>query len=357
MAVPVVKTWMDLLDQPAIPVGPGTARLGIEAQSAPCGSGVLLYCLTEGFPLPREWGTGRLGPFRIAIEHDGVGEAPSAGLCERDEWPDTARAFVLFRKTIPLACPGKVRIRILPAEGGADSVPAIAETVVTATREAFHPWMPFEPDFGGSDVAMSLREAESESRAYDATARVRNRSEGIAIPSFDGMAPRVCDGPAKTARTETGNRLPALLPEAATDGLTVRSDGTDLLIESRECILVARPDWHFLVRWWINGRPYVPEQLEQFADENGIVIHGKRLLLRLIFDPRRMGVASGAEVELQLLYCKHGWELVQPGPREMLAHLEDEGPELLLSNRTRIAWEKGGNRPPGAPADAKDPRR
>jgi hypothetical protein len=357
LPIRAVRTWQDLIDQPAIPLDPGTARLGIEAQSAPCGSGVLLYALTEGYSLPRQWGTGRLGPFRIAIERDGVGEAPSLGLCERDEWPDTARAFVLFRKTIPLAYPGKIRIRVFPAEGGADPVPAIAETVVTVTREAFHPWMPFEPDFGGPEGALPLQESKPDDRSIDAWACVRNRSKGIAIPSFDGMASRVCGSSANPARTAAGDRLPTLLPDAAAGGLTVGADGTDLLVESRERIFVARPDWHFLARWWINGRPYVPEQLESFSDANGIVILGNRLLLRLVFDPRRMGVKPGDEVELQLLYCKNGWELVQPGPERLSAHRDDEGPEILLSNRARIAWEKGGHRPHDAPAAPDTPHR
>ena len=83
----------------------------------------------------------------------------------------------------------------------------------------------------------------------------------------------------------------------------------------------------------------------QFSDENGQVVIGKRLLLHLEFDPRRFAAAPGNMIDVQLLYCKNGWELVQLGSEMLHARLDAAGPQLLLSNRTRIVPGKDGNHP------------
>ena len=330
-SIQVVKTWQDLLNQPAIHAGQGKARLGVEARSAPCMSGILLYCLTEGYSLPRErQERNRLGPFRMEIRHenDTVEKSREAGKMAWNDPPDIGHSTALFRQSIPLDRPGKFHVRVLSLNGD-----LIAETEVTATREKCHPWMPLEPS-----PVQALDRGK-----YDAAAHVKNRANGIAIPRFDGMVPMLfrSDNPETKIRRLADERLPALLPEVAGDGLTVKASGTDLIIESKADIILARPDWYFLVRWWVNDKPYIPRQLDQFMDANGKVIIGKSLLLHLDFDPQRLGVAPGDTVDLQLLYCKRGWELLEAGTQMLSAHLDAVGPELLLSNRTRIAWEQG----------------
>jgi hypothetical protein len=90
----------------------------------------------------------------------------------------------------------------------------------------------------------------------------------------------------------------------------------------------------------VNDKPLIPEQLDRFGDQNGKVIIGKNLLLHLDYDPRRIGAEPGDKIELQVLYCKHGWELVYSGAEMLSAHVDMEGPELLLSNRTRLVWKE-----------------
>jgi len=346
--IQVVRTWQELRNQPPTPANPGTARLGLEARQAPCGSGVLLYCLTEGYSLPSQWSESeRLGPFRVEVRHENDARERVQEVCEM-AWdpPDIARATALFRRSIPMDRPGKYQVRVLTL--GDDLV---AETQVTATPERFHPWMPLEPT-----VADAL---EQDRDQYDAAGHVTNRAKGIAIPRFDGMVPLIVrgGGPDARPRSAAGERLPTLFPEAAGDGLTVTAKGTDLSIESKADILLARPDWHFLARWWVNGTPYIPKQLEAFADQNGMVILGKKLLLRLDFIPERIGAKPGDDVELQLLYCRSGWELVASDMKMLTAHVDAEGPELLLSNRTRIVWEKRAKRRQSEAAEAAEAHR
>ncbi len=347
-SIQVVQTWQDLMNQPPTPLGTGTARLGIEAKRSPYRSGILLYCLTDGYSLPRKWRERcRLGPFKVEIQHErDTRERVQEGDAMMQDPPDIARSTALFRHSIPLDRPGKFLVRVLTLGGD-----LIAETEVIATRKEFHPWMPLQP----SGQAQTLER----DRGYDAEAHIANRAKGIAIPHFEGMTPMLfrSDGPEATVRKPAGERLPTLLPVDAGSGLTIEATAADLMIESKENIVLARPDWHFLVRWWVNGKAYIPDQLEQFKDENGMVIMGKKLLLHLDFVPHRIGAKPGDEVELQLLYCKHGWKLVESDMEMLSAHSLMAGPELLLSNRTRIVWEKNKNRQHIAPADADKPRR
>ncbi len=70
-SIEVVKTWQDLLNRPAISIGQGSAKLGIEKRNVPAMSGIILYCLTEGYALPKEWAqVNRLGPFTVEVKHE-----------------------------------------------------------------------------------------------------------------------------------------------------------------------------------------------------------------------------------------------------------------------------------------------
>ncbi len=253
------------------------------------------------------------------------------------EPPDIRHSKALFRKSISLYHPGKFQVRVFSLKGD-----LLAQTEIMATQEPCHPWMPLDPCY-----SVDKDEQAEDNGEYDAIAYAQNRASGIAIPRFDGMMPSFVPGtaPGAKAKSLAGEHLPTLIPEKAGNMLTVKANGTDLIIESQKEIILARPDWHFLTRWWVNGKPYIPTQMEAFSDQNGMVAVGKRLLLHLKFDPQRVGAKQGDQVELQLLYCLNGWELVLfAREMEMMAALlDEESPELLLSNRTRIHWEKDGN--------------
>ena len=329
--IQVVRTWQDLLNQPAIPAGTGKARLGVEARTAPCMSGIFLYCLTEGYSMPQQWKeNNRLGPFQIVVRHEGDEKQQAAAISylASSDAPDIRHSTALFRRSIPLDRPGTFHVQVM-----SEKREVIAETEVTATRERYHCWMPFERTAAGTP--------ERRRDEFDAVDRVKAGERGIAIPRFDGMAPMLfrSDGPEIKVRRQADERLPALLPETTGDGLTVKATGTRLIVTSKENIILARPDWHFLVRWWVNDKPYIPVQTDPQDDQNGKVIIGKKLLLHLDFDPRRIGARPGDEIEVQLLYCKNGWQLVSPGTEMLSAQVDAKGPDLLLSNRTRLAWK------------------
>jgi hypothetical protein len=87
--------------------------------------------------------------------------------------------------------------------------------------------MPFEPAAGG---ALERRRDE-----FDEVEYLKVRERGIAIPRFDGMTPMIfrSDGPDIKVRRQANERLPALLPEATGDGLTVKATGTSLIVKSK----------------------------------------------------------------------------------------------------------------------------
>jgi hypothetical protein len=326
----VVHTWQDLLDEAPIALEDGSARLGISASKAPCSSGVVLYCLTEGYAPPSEWTQpNRLGPFQVQVSHAGD---PAEHVLELvhsggEKPPNIGQATVLFRQAIPLDRRGPYRVRVLELDGA-----SIAEAEIRATRDTHHPWMPFERG--------SPPDGQPDRHPNDAVGFVRNRSRGIAIPRFDGMQPLVfrSDGPDGRVRRLANERLPTLVPAVAGEGLTIKATGSGLIVESEAPIVFARPDWHFLARWWVNGQPYVPRPLEPSSDQNGRVILGRILRLDVDFAPDRIGAMPGDSVDIQLLYCKHGWQWIPSDRAMQSASHEFEGPEMLLSNRTRIEW-------------------
>ena len=187
--IPVVKTWGDLLEQPQIPAGPGTARLGVEARRVPYGGGVLLYCVTEGYSLPEKWSElRRLGPFKVDVRHE-HDTGPGMRSLSQAVWdpPDIADSTALFRLSIPLDRPGRFLVRVLTLDGE-----PVGEAEITATDEKFHAWMPLAP--------ATMSELETGRDEYDAAGHVRNRGKGIAIPSIDGMAPLLFPGDGSTAK-------------------------------------------------------------------------------------------------------------------------------------------------------------
>ena len=98
-----------------------------------------------------------------------------------------------------------------------------------------------------------------------------------------------------------------------------------------------RPDWRFLTRWWVNGKPFYPKQIDGFPEEsNGVVSLGKRVRLKMNFDPTKIGAKSGDKVHLQLLYCPSGWSWSFPHLERMRVIPRQETVVSKLSNRVTI---------------------
>ena len=92
--------------------------------------------------------------------------------------------------------------------------------------------------------------------------------------------------------------LPTLQP-VANGELTVKSVDDKLVIECKRDLVLSWPTEHFLVRWWVNGKPFIPSPKANATPlASGQVISGRSLLLGLECDPKRLGAKFGDKIEL-----------------------------------------------------------
>ena len=175
---------------------------------------------------------------------------------------------------------GAYRVEITNLEGK-----LIAKTSMECTSESVHPWMPWFFLSGDS----------------------RGRAKGIALPAWDNIGP--------VASVEAGKELPVAIPTVIPTEpalwFKISVDGDDVVIHSDIRFLASRPDYHLLTRWWVNDKPFVPEQIEH---PFGIAGYGrvyedteKRIGLNLL--PQLLGAKPGDKIGLQLLYCPNQWAM------------------------------------------------
>jgi hypothetical protein len=290
--IAVVKTWKELEAQPAIDLGDGVkVRLGLEAKSAPRWSGVFLYCLTEGFDPPSTWKNDPLGPVYVAYtfqdEKEKKSGAKGGGSVEH-----LKGCRLLFARGLDVARVGVHRIQVRDKKGQ-----VLATATLEGTNEFFHPWMPW---------------------SYLETFALFPKAEparGIALPSCGGLNPLVILKEDKKD-LPLPERLPTLMPQAPRPGFKIALDGEALVIKSGARFIVGRPHARFLVRWWVNEKPFVPKQLEKFWDEmyHELLREEKELRLPLRFDPQPVGAKEGDRIALQLLYSDEGWHVAGSRP-------------------------------------------
>jgi hypothetical protein len=74
----------------------------------------------------------------------------------------------------------------------------------------------------------------------------------------------------------------------------------------------------WLWRFWVNGRPFVPDEVEEIfkAAEKQQTRLARRLRLELRDVPPILKAKSGDRIGVQLLWCPDGWE--RTGLRERL---------------------------------------
>src|SRR5882672_290249 len=313
--LPTVRKWKDLLEQPPLEVEEGVqVRFGIEGRTSPAGTEVLIYCLTEGFS---EWTTGywndRLGPLRISVAEGDGNEPKLREAVPLPKMQGDKNAVLLFVHAIHLVRSVNYRVALFTDEGR-----LIAASTVRGTEEFFHPWLAWDGDPGWVN-------AGSITRVIDATA----------LPAWR-------DRPVYRSRREDliahqGDRLPHM-PESPDPGFHIRIEKDLLILVSDVDLWILRPYEYLLMRWWLNGKPYVPPE----DKGTGIMTHNgaydvlRNLDLRLLFKPADIGAKSGDRVDLQVLYCSDGWDWVTndlelrwpagPGTYE-------RPPVFLLSNR------------------------
>lgn len=327
--IAVVTTRGQLFAQPKIDLGKGVSvRLGMEAKECALGGGVLLYCLTDGYIPDSGWeGESRWGPVRMEF---GVSESKTlikeTSLVSSQVFDASYRnKNLLYVAEIPMPSERGRYVRVL----GKDRK-LIARGTIAVAKKPFHPWF----SFNGSSQH-DLQEAERDDESW-AVGYLTPRFRGWALPRFDKMRPHIlAQGTGKEPLPQLRN--PQVDPGfvlTTKPGLKKRPRA--LLIQSKESFTVARPDWHFLARWWINGKPFRGTQrIAQFADENGVHMEGKKLRLYIDDGLTGMRPKEGDKIAVQLLYLPQGWQFVlEESLSQML--MAEHGESMHLSNK--VEW-------------------
>jgi len=317
-AIRRVRTWGDLMAQKPIRLSDGVVvRLGIEDTRCPHGSGVLLYCLTEGYDpgLRDEVSEAALGPLEVAVVEEGSDpdeESSSAiGLFESFSNKGTAPRW-LFARSIHVPRPGRYHVTV--TEQGTE----LRRVTVKGTHESTHPWITLDESPDGL-----LEQGEHFLGTFIP-------GGSAVIPSWPGFVPCMkVDTPIGVDR-----ELPRLLPDSdAPLELDLRKEKDSLVVTSRSKISL-RP-WSFAARWWVNGIPQGPRDRSRFSMES----HGPRhevVRFRLALDLAYSGlnVRPGDQVSLQLMYSDQGWSLTDGG--EGFFFFSSEEPRVLPSNRVEL---------------------
>jgi hypothetical protein len=304
-AIPVVKTWEELQALPPIDLGDGVKiRLGLEADKVPQWRGALLYCLTEGY-LPPSSGKGPtpFGPVYADVTH----ENDKAKIIQVN-WGGDAKGpkgTYLYVRGLPADRVGTYHIKVTDRLSK-----VLAKAQVTGTKDFFHPWMPW---IQGLDKPVSPW-------------------EGIALPSVDSFGPEAFIEPGKVQK----GRLPTLLPSDERPSLMIKFDGKEMVIRAESKFTTSRPDYHFLARWWVNDKPFVPKQTDKLWDflGYGLVSEDKELRLEFEFRPERLGAKPGDKIGLQLMHSEGEWAWCAGSSldKHKAAYLR-EGENVRVSNR------------------------
>jgi hypothetical protein len=115
--------------------------------------------------------------------------------------------------------------------------------------------------------------------------------------------------------------------------LIIKIDGGDVIIQSEKALHAKHPQFYFLARWWVNDKPFVPQQTDTFWESvrRGIIVYEKELRMPLSFEPGLIGAKPGDKIGLQILYCESEWGWCTPRMHGHGAELNSEN--LRISNR------------------------
>lgn len=351
-SVAVVHTWADLRSQPAIDLEGGIkVRLGLEADACPRHSGVLLYCLTDGYTPPAtfEGPDNFLGPVQVFMTDSGSAAAVPGQVSRQTRENRLWQSNVLYAMPVSPRRPGGVRLDIRDCRGR-----TIATAVVARCDLEAAPWLPL------TLKSIGTTPAAKEGEAPTPTADMILTANAPAIPAWDPMEPLPFDKPVFVARRppargierrparSPADPLPTLLPAAAkamaggptavaaATSLRLRAEGTTLVLESDAAIPVTLPDATLLAGLEVNGRAFVPERGRTFALSIGRKVEfGKSVRIRLEPDLAALGAKPGDRIAIQLLYCPNGWSWAGEGPA-MHTPASGEDPLPRLTNRVEF---------------------
>jgi hypothetical protein len=323
-----VRTWGDLLAQKPIRLSDGVVvRLGIEDSRCPQGSGVLLYCLTEGYPGFQPNGTLEffdgitVGPLDVSLIEEGArNEEETSSAWELFEVPieKDASAQFLFVLAIPIPRSGTYRVMV------ADDGKALRHVKLEGTRQSIHPWLTLE-----ETSPKPIDERMDVEDAYIGTFIPCAGSP--AIPGWVGLIPYAQRVP--RSLSDPARPLPRLLPEpGAPAEIDLKWEANWLIVTSTSPLCPDKEN--FAARWWVNGEP---RQLSRrgtgFQNAGGSEDEVERLRFELDFGACAGDLHAGDRVSLQLMYSDQGWTKIE-GNEGIFARSNEF--RLLLSNRIEL---------------------
>lgn len=295
-AIPVVRTWDDLLKQNPTElmaqkwrtralVRPEpkvlTVRLGIESNECPLGSGVLLYALTEGYAVKRQPGKTQLGPLRIRVTRGG--EEVSAHQSERAR----SALFQVSGKVLHFLPVSFDREGIHRIEVFAPSAEVIASIPIEVTQRGSHPW-----------TRLSIHRQKLYYGGFDTV-----------VPSYRNTAPHTVGEEGKQLGDKS---LPRFIPPEPASDLQASLQGDRLVLSTSFDMKAGYAAWEgalLLVRWWVNDKPFVPKLDRTWIGGMAKGVYGiSQCRLMLSGDPSRIGAEPGDKIAVQFLYCESGWE-------------------------------------------------
>ncbi|HYG77883.1 MAG TPA: hypothetical protein VEK08_22950 [Planctomycetota bacterium] len=179
-SIAVVKTWRELSERPVIRFNEKTTvRLGIENIRAPRFSGVMLYCLTEGYDgrLPQQNDPEfRIGPLVIELKRENAAAAVKlGGETDFQERAHHVTGKLLFVQLIPLSAEGRHLLSVKDREGR-----PFGNAAIEATPPE-QPWSPLS-----RPQVVEVEEPETDGVAAGAVAF---NGEGMALPLMLGVEP------------------------------------------------------------------------------------------------------------------------------------------------------------------------
>jgi hypothetical protein len=321
--VKVVRTWGDLTQQPTIDAGDGVSvRLGIGASHGPLNSGVLLYCLADGynyFEHPNITLAG-LGPLSVSMRRGEeslvVTDIGTPVMLSYKGWNTVQGCTLFFAKSVLIDAPGRYEITVRAASGR-----VLARTAIASDDSFYHPWTPF----------LMAEDSEWEWVSHwDYTFRQTKPAVlsvpgvGIAINAWGGENLQVFSGHANLGYDLRGEKfkprnpaalLPSLVPTRPDPHLKLSVQHGFVTITSRTPIDCARPDWRLIARWWVNDEPFIPRpgHAPEFGGGETGYSKMKQLCFRLNLEPARLGAHSGDRVALQILICDDWCYVENPG--------------------------------------------
>ena len=352
--------------KPVALAGGGEIRLGLAESGPDGGPWKLLYGLVKSGDAGNDIQSSRgnrqpLGPVFYTVKPPLALEARAKLEVAKDLRNQARHADGqdLFCARVLTALPGKYELKVHDAEG---RVVQKKTFEVSRVRSAY--WLELA---GPDDREMTQRPSASVPKFDGSEAIAQMNKERL---WFGGASFRLADLAKVANKAPLANDLPGGIPlEGRLEGVFNRNksesgktpfplllgmDGDELVVQSVAIDLDEIDDGPgtFLVRWWLNGQPVLPERLREAKSDEAkprIEQQAKKMEEEEAVTERRWSfnlppifksLRVGDHVRMQLLFCPQGSELFSEaasgGGDEMLRSLQEQSgtspPVPVLSN-------------------------